>query len=696
MTPVHPMPAGPPDRWRLAPLALVLALSLGCPEEDPSADTEITAVSPSEGSVRGGETVALVGYGLEGVSSVTFGEWEAEVVQDDGGEVIVRSPAATRAGTVPVTIHASGGTSTWADGFTYLPLPLSFVDVSLQALLPDAAARARIGALADLDGDGDLDYAQAEEAGLTLFANDGGGTLERVAGEPVLDGVTDYVNQVLVGDLDGDGDLDLYLVTAMEAADLLLIHDGALGFAASEGLPAVPTHGVNGALGDLDADGDLDVVVVGAEWGGDPGSDPLVSVWINDGAGGFADEGPQRLPEVDWGARGLAAGDVDGDGALDLFFTADTGALRLLLGDGQGHFLDAPPDALPGIVDPHGRVPAMGDLDGDGAPDLVVPAVGQDRVLINDGSGRFVDDTDYLLGPEDASTYTATLADLDGDGSLDALLSDYGAALRLLRNDGTGRLFDYSASFAGNGGGVRPLTVLPGDLDGDGDLDLVVPRLGGRRPLVLRHWDPEPADDADGDGVPDGADGCPDVADPDQADTDAHHFSCDGVPGCSDATGCDLAIAPGGSAYLLCGDAAVGFDAARAACQARGADLVVIEDADENAFLLAQGVEEAWIGLSDTEKEGVFLWVDGSAPAYENWNEGEPNDSGGNEDCGQMRLEGMWNDVPCDTALGYVCEDVVLRSPRDLPDACDNCPEVINLDQADSDQNGVGDACEPG
>ncbi|KAL7841310.1 hypothetical protein SRHO_G00250010 [Serrasalmus rhombeus] len=96
----------------------------------------------------------------------------------------------------------------------------------------------------------------------------------------------------------------------------------------------------------------------------------------------------------------------------------------------------------------------------------------------------------------------------------------------------------------------------------------------------------------------------------------------------------------------------------------RGADLVIINSREEQEFITkAFGSSEAWIGLTDMEKEGDWKWVDNSRLTTEFWWTGEPNDFGGNEDCaitgyrgaGSERLS-TWADYRCDRPVVGICE----------------------------------------
>jgi hypothetical protein len=117
----------------------------------------------------------------------------------------------------------------------------------------------------------------------------------------------------------------------------------------------------------------------------------------------------------------------------------------------------------------------------------------------------------------------------------------------------------------------------------------------------------------------------------------------------------------GGSVYHRC-PALMTWQAARAACQQRYADLLVLEQLDEHDLLLQQldvpGGLRWWIGLHDLDLEGAHTWVDGAplAQSTANWDVGQPDNYNGNEDCVELQVEGEWNDLRCDIKRGFVCE----------------------------------------
>ncbi len=300
-------------------------------------------------------------------------------------------------------------------------------------------------ALADLDGDGDLDAWLGSE----VWLNDGTGRFAP-AGQ-----VPEQPEQGALGDLDGDGDLDLFAVKPFGAPGWVWLNDGAgrLGDSGRQ-LPSENAWAV--ALGDADGDGDLDAYV--GNWGED-------QLWLNDGAAGFTDSG-QRLGST--AARAAAFSDLDGDRDLDIVVAGDP-TCQVWLNDGWGTFRLKSPE----LRTTNAVSLALGDLDGDGDTDAFVGGGSgdPDQVWLNDGAAGFTD-SGQRLG-DDFSEGVA-LADLDGDGDLDVFVASDTGPNRVWLNDGAGRFSD-SGRRLGNGGSTG---LSLGDVDGDGDLDALVGNTG--------------------------------------------------------------------------------------------------------------------------------------------------------------------------------------------------------------------------
>ncbi|KAK1792594.1 hypothetical protein P4O66_012529 [Electrophorus voltai] len=92
-------------------------------------------------------------------------------------------------------------------------------------------------------------------------------------------------------------------------------------------------------------------------------------------------------------------------------------------------------------------------------------------------------------------------------------------------------------------------------------------------------------------------------------------------------------------------------------CNNRGADLVIINSREEQEFTVKMvGNSKAWIGLTDTAKEGEWKWVDGTEFTTEYWKENEPNDIDNNEDCVEQTNKKGWNDNACSEKQMWICE----------------------------------------
>ncbi|XP_030252874.1 C-type lectin domain family 4 member M-like isoform X2 [Sparus aurata] len=101
----------------------------------------------------------------------------------------------------------------------------------------------------------------------------------------------------------------------------------------------------------------------------------------------------------------------------------------------------------------------------------------------------------------------------------------------------------------------------------------------------------------------------------------------------------------------------------RQECIDMGADLVVIDSRDEQAFVkgMLKSGQNAWIGLTDSLTEGTWMWVDGTPVTTTYWQPGQPNSFNGNQDCGEILHRsagvGEWNDDGCFAEQYWICEN---------------------------------------
>jgi hypothetical protein len=302
-------------------------------------------------------------------------------------------------------------------------------------------------------------------------------------------------NTLTFADVDGDGDEDLFWGDFFEPGLLLIENTGSCSAPDLTGDPEpfppsdpLATSGYNApAVTDWGNDGDPDLFV--GVLGGAFDANTTLSDnfhFFRHTADGFTHETGQFLGALDTGSEStVAMGDLDGDGDLDGLVAnkidprrTQTARVYLLENTGAP---TAPSyqlrDALDGLPAAYHFAPALGDLDDDGTPDLILGTWGGSLLhYTGNGDGSFTKAADPLLELPRGSNAMPALGDLDDDGDLDLVVGESAGTLTYYRNDGspTDPAFTLvSEAFADLAVDNRSAPALH-DVDRDGDLDLLV------------------------------------------------------------------------------------------------------------------------------------------------------------------------------------------------------------------------------
>ncbi|MDJ0674655.1 MAG: FG-GAP-like repeat-containing protein [Calothrix sp. MO_167.B42] len=280
--------------------------------------------------------------------------------------------------------------------------------------------------------------------------------------------------QIVTGDFNGDGELDLAVINHSRDVSILLA-DGPDSFSSPTNFDAGHSP-ISVAVGDVNGDGNLDLAFANDY--------EDVSILLGDGQGSFSS--PSKFIVDDENEiTSVALGDVNGDGNLDLAVTSfandGRGRVSILLGDGQGSF-GTPTDLS---VESDAKLVSLGDLDSDGDLDMAVAqgfGYGSEDILsvfLNNGDGDFAPKTDYAL-PDDPEFIA--MADVNEDDQLDLVTANSNEdSVSVLLNDGNGNFAnktDYAV-------GREPESIVIGDVNGDGKLDLVTANRDGNSVSVL-------------------------------------------------------------------------------------------------------------------------------------------------------------------------------------------------------------------
>ncbi|UPQ99553.1 hypothetical protein HOP50_04g28610 [Chloropicon primus] len=337
---------------------------------------------------------------------------------------------------------------------------------------------------ADVNGDGHLDLVElggtdysanvaSEDKYNFLYLNDGSGNFQLSPGGDLTTSNMESTDAT-TGDFNGDGHIDIVVVNKFQSqVNELLINDGTGSFTRVSGMDASGSASAAKRVTscDLDGDGDLDVYITG-------GPDVFL---LNDGTGNFTEVSNVFAEQSQSHPPAPACFDATGNGLMDLWIdnnnlNLNKGSFPMVLHTDAGDataYRDASYDAQ------------VFDADNDGDMDLLLVTSERNMLLLNDGTGHFTEKPLPSLHGDGYTSYSAVVFDIDGDGDDDIFFSSsmsggtYGTKNEILLGDGDGT-FEVLPNGLENMQGIRELlqagatASIAADFNGDGTIDLFV------------------------------------------------------------------------------------------------------------------------------------------------------------------------------------------------------------------------------
>ena len=307
----------------------------------------------------------------------------------------------------------------------------------------------------DFNHDGKLDIALT---GVSTLLGNGDGTFRNPISSPA------GTNSMAVVDVNGDGEPDLAAITGFSTVAVLLGKgDGSFMNLKSIPLAATQYYPGAGVAADFNGDGKLDLAVAESNY-----PNGQVSVELGTGSGTFKTPIVSLLGTTATNPNIVLEADFNGDGKSDLAVLDDYGnGFQILLGNGDGTFGTPVDTSLTYSV----LSLAVGDFNKDGKADLVVTTNGGNgspsmNIYLSNGDGTFSPRSQYAV----PSYANVAVADVNGDGNLDLIVTSFGSVLEVFPGNGDGT---FKSPISGPSD-TYSSQVVTGDFNGDGKLDITV------------------------------------------------------------------------------------------------------------------------------------------------------------------------------------------------------------------------------
>jgi dienelactone hydrolase len=390
----------------------------------------------------------------------------------------ILSPDVAKVGAASVTVvnPAPGGVS----NVVFFPISLP-VNLNMSTLAFPAGTGPISVATADFNGDGKLDLVVGDvgNGNVDVLLGKGDGTFQSPVSYEVGNAGTGQAFEFAVGDLNGDGKLDLVVSDVNDDYVRVFLGNGdgtlrpGVTYAVGETQPTAVV------VADMNGDGKLDIVTSNQACQPSPCRTATVSVLLGNGDGTFR---PHSDYDAGVAANWVMVGDFNRDGNLDLAVVdgqgnSRTSAVMILLGNGDGTFQR--PTSYPLSV--NGASGATGDFNSDGKLDIAVADnIGLVSILLGNGDGTFQPRVDYTSGSFPWGSFV--VGDFNEDNHLDLAVSNFGSnAISVYLGNGDG---SFQSPVLVNTRS-SPHGVAGGDFNRDGRLDLAVANLNDNTVSIL-------------------------------------------------------------------------------------------------------------------------------------------------------------------------------------------------------------------